>query len=479
MKLLERESLQLIGNLRTRHSRDIASSRIGVGFECLEREMWEDTPQLYRLAGETGAKHARVQTGWFRCERERGTYHFDWLEEIVDKLLAQGIHPWFNLSYGNPLYCSGAESPDCAGFPPLFSHAARSAWSAFVAALVTHFSGKVTHYEIWNEPDCSGFWRHGPNAAEYMDLVTLTSPVIRQTDPKAKVIGGALGRSIAHLSAFEIACQYAQLGIAAYIDAFSFHRYHIMPELSRPEDYRLLRRLFNDHGGAHVELWQGESGCPSRAATIEALSDTPVTEDIQAKVALRSIVTDLAAGIDYTCYFSFSDFRFYHRNGLRRNPTYFGLLTTDDPPRPKPAYHAFRHLCTLFDDATTPCETAKLGIELDPFPPDERFTFQERQIRLKTALFQRHGRPFVAFWEPAALIPDAPGNPPHEPKEVFLQLWTYGQQIDRPVVIDPMTGNIFEPAKIVKTSPRILECGPVPVKDYPMLLADAGSVEYT
>lgn len=469
--------MRFIGQLTPRHANQIFRSRIGVGFECLDRQMWDDTPELYRLAGESGAKHARVQTGWFRCERGKGVYAFAWLDAIVDKLRAQGIQPWLSLSYGNRLYCPESTSDDCAGYPPLETPEARAGWCAFVEALVRHFSDRVTHYEIWNEPDCSGFWLKGPNAEAYMDLVALTSPVIRKQDPEAKVVGGALGRSISHWRAFDIIQQYLELGLVNHVDAFTFHRYHILPELNRPEDFRLLRAMFDANGGAHVALWQGESGCPSQPSTIEALADTPVNEDIQAKVAIRSIMTDLAAGVDYTCYFTFSDFKYYYRNGLIPKPTHFGLVTADDPPRTKPAYGAFRNLCTLLDGDTALCDDIKLGIELEPFPPAERFTFQELQIRLKTACFRRKGFPFLAFWNPVDLIPEVAGNPPWRCRDVMLQIWTPGKPLAQPVLIDPMSGDVFEPEGVRQPSSRTIVIPAVPIKDYPMILTDCQAVE--
>lgn len=468
--------MKTVGQLTPRHSSQILSSRIGVGFECLEREMWVDTPELYRMAGESGTKHARVQTGWFRCERKKGIYAFEWLEAIVGQLQAQGIQPWFSLSYGNLLYCTDSPSDDCAGYPPMETQKARDGWCAYVAALVERFSGRVKHYEIWNEPDCSGFWLKGPNAQEYVDLVKLTAPVIRRQDPAAKVVGGALGRSISHWLAFDIIHQYIELGIVEHIDAFTYHRYHILPELNRPEDYRLLRSLFDTSGGEHVALWQGESGCPSEPSTIEALANTPVTEAIQAKVALRSIVTDLAAGADYTCHFTLSDFKFYYRNGLIPKPTFFGLLTTDEPPRRKPAYAAFQNLCSLFDCDTVLSGQIKVGIELEPFPAAERFTFQELQIRLKTGIFTRNGYPFIAFWNPVDLIPAVAGNAPWQDKDVMMHVWTPGKHIERPIVIDPMTGAVYEPDVFRHPSPRTVELGNVPIRDYPMILTDHGAL---
>ena len=179
--------MKKIGTFAPRSSKQIRASKIGVGFECVERKMWDDTEELYRAAGELGVKHARVMTGWFRCEREKGVYDFEWLEKIVDKLLAQGIRPWFCVCYGNKLYCD-SPADDAAGYPPLFSEEARTAWTRYATELATRFRGRVTHFEVWNEPNCSGFWKKGPDYGEYVDLVRITSTAIRACNPEAKII---------------------------------------------------------------------------------------------------------------------------------------------------------------------------------------------------------------------------------------------------------------------------------------------------
>ena len=85
--------MKKIGKLKTRSSQEIVKSKIGIGFECLDRQMWDDNDEAYRLVGELGVKHARVQTGWSRCEEVKGQYDFAWLDRVVNKLLEQGVQP--------------------------------------------------------------------------------------------------------------------------------------------------------------------------------------------------------------------------------------------------------------------------------------------------------------------------------------------------------------------------------------------------
>ena len=76
-----------IGRTPSRHANDIAKSPLGIGYETLDRCTF-DPKWTFKLVAEAGVKWARCQTGWIRCEREKGVYDFSWLDEVVDGLSA-------------------------------------------------------------------------------------------------------------------------------------------------------------------------------------------------------------------------------------------------------------------------------------------------------------------------------------------------------------------------------------------------------
>jgi hypothetical protein len=439
--------------------------------------MWDDTPEHYRLMAESGVKHARVQTGWNRCEEKIGKYDFEWLDEIVDKLLKIGIQPWFNLGYGN-IHHTESRHNDSVGWAPIRSETEKEGWTNFVSALVKHFKTRVTHYEVWNEPDLDCFWEGGSSPSEYMELLKLTVPVIKKAFSDAKIIGGATARGVSWTGQALLE-EYLRQGFADLVDVYSFHRYHIHPELSRPCDFKALRAAFADYGKPEMKLWQGESGCPSKSSPTQALRNTPVNEEIQAKVLLRSIMTDLSADLDYTCYFHFSDFKFYYRNGFCDVPNHFGLVTFDDPPKKKKSYHAFQNLCSLFAAATKSAPRTvvnMMGFE-DMENSKTRFSFQEKIINAKTAVFERNGSTMIVWWMPADLLPEVSGTNPFKPMKMNLHVWSpKGVMVD-PVLIDPLTGNLFE---IESDSESFLKTGEksatilknIQMKEYPMIAAE-------
>ena len=182
--------LTYLGKLKTKKSTEISSSRLGVGFETLDRDMW-DPNQAWPVLDDLGVKWARLQTGWAKTEKEPGVYDFAWLDDLVNKLIERGVTPWLSFSYGNRLYTENANETG-VGFPPLHTPRERQAWQNYVRELVIHFRDRVTHYEVWNEPDLASFWKSMPKASEYVDLVRLTVAPLREQQPEAKIIGGAI-----------------------------------------------------------------------------------------------------------------------------------------------------------------------------------------------------------------------------------------------------------------------------------------------
>ena len=138
------ERLQKIGHLKAASAQEIGWSRLGVGFEKLDRKAF-DPENAYQLVGDLGVHYVRLQSGWQRTEREKGVYDFAWLDAIVDRFLAQGQEPWIDLCYGNDLYTESAKTYyGAVGCPPIGSDEEKAAWARYVETLAAHLPG-VSH----------------------------------------------------------------------------------------------------------------------------------------------------------------------------------------------------------------------------------------------------------------------------------------------------------------------------------------------
>ena len=95
--------LMVLGQICTRTPSLDMNSRWSIGCECLDRE-YADFDQIKDFYSELGAGYARVQSGWARCEKEKGIYDFEWLDKIVDGLLERGVKPWMCLCWQSYIF---------------------------------------------------------------------------------------------------------------------------------------------------------------------------------------------------------------------------------------------------------------------------------------------------------------------------------------------------------------------------------------
>ena len=471
-------NLTFLGKLKTRKSTDIASSRFGVGFETLDRQMW-DANQAWPVINDLGVKWARVQTGWARTEKQPGVYEFGWLDEIVDKLIERGVAPWLSISFGNPLYTE-TDNPAGRGFPPIHTQTERQAWQKYVGALVEHFRNRVTHYEVWNEPDLTSFWLCQPKAADYVDLVRLTAGPLREKQPDAKLIGGAIawGMTVWSLKFLED-CMKA--GLHELVDIITYHGYKSIPERHSAQELPAFQHVLNKYKPSLI-YWQGEAGVqsyvPEKAKGVGALSTMKSSEDIQARMLLRRTLLELNNNAAMSSYFHMADFAHYAEF---KETFHYGLVRLVDGS-PKPAFYALQTLATLLCDPMEPalgrtsCHMSILSDTDDP-----------RATKANTwhSNFVCGDVPVHAWWIPESVEAD----PVIQSAEMTYWI-DEDLRLENPVIIDPVTQHVYsvtwdmdkrtcaetwmdpDPAA---EGVRVFK--PLPVSNSPLLMTDRSAVE--
>lgn len=258
------ERLTKIGQVRPKSSGEVRTSRLGIGFEKLDRAVF-DPRKAFDAVGLLGVKPIRLQSGWARTEKEKGVYDFAWLDDIIDNLCARGLEPWICLCYGNGLYDEkAAKIFGAVGCPPIFTEEQKTAWHRYVKTTVSRYSDRVRMWEVWNEPDGDWCWKHGANGREYGQFVVDTAKAIREGDPRAYVIGGSVCiRDIAFLA------DALEAGMADCINGLTFHEYTAREEFVL-ERVSVLSALVHSYH-PEIEIIQGESGSQSRSDGMGAL----------------------------------------------------------------------------------------------------------------------------------------------------------------------------------------------------------------
>ena len=346
--------LAKVGKITPKDSKDIKKSIIGLGFEKLDRDVF-DPEKSYDFVAKSGVKWARLQSGWQRTEKEKGIYDFEWLDSIVDKMLEIGVEPWLCLCYGNSLYTDSAKTVfGAVGCPPIKTEEERKAWSNYVKATVTHFKGRIRYYEVWNEPDGKWCWKHGPDGEELGNFIIDTAKACKAADSECKVIGFATC-----LTDKDYLEKAAQTGCLDYIDAVSYHAYGTVEERFK-YIFDVYKSFLESHG-KNIPIIQGESGAQSRPDGAGAGAGGAWTPLKQSKLLLRHLLCDINNQVEIASYFSCMDM-IEALNGTVGDVSsyldygYFGVIGADFDENgrstgeytPKMSYYALQNLCSVF-----------------------------------------------------------------------------------------------------------------------------------
>ena len=460
--------LKKIGSIRPKSAREIESSRLGIGFEKLDRDAF-DPEKAYDKLGKIGVKWVRIQSGWQKTEKAKGVYDFAWLDAIVDHILARGMKPWMCVCYGNALYGGMAtEVFGAAGCPPIHTEEQRNAWHNYCAALAEHYKGRVEQMEIWNEPD--GLWKpwkYGDNASEYGDFAVATAKALREGNPDLYIIAGALAQiRVRYLT------EVFERGIAPYINAISFHAY-LFDDRGLSGGIKALRAVI-DRYDPRIEIIQGESGSQSVPYGHGALQEGAWSPRKQCKQMLRHLITDLGMGVRLTSYFScmdmmealngtvgdvksYSDFGYFGVLGAEFDEN--GIATGAYPE--KPSYYTLQALASLFAGDIKPI-FMPITVEKDTAPhcgniPTVMYgEMEDFGFRLD------NGAHAYAYWIPSNFMTME--------IESAISLSCGGLGVPR--LVDPMDGSIYElPDSMVERDAfGGAELHLLPIRDYPLIL---------
>jgi len=270
------------------------------------------------------------------CQNADGPYCFDTYDAFVTICAQEGLRVYGILDWGTP-YCPSANW-DCYSTSDF-----RNQFDEFVDATVTHFSGLVSTWELWNEPNGGGFWperldttdevRISTAANQYMDLAIGVLgdsysrgalQVIRDADPNATIVAPALSYPDWTPPWSDFAAPYSYLPIClnrsllAKIDGLSAHFYTgrnpetVMEEynpngvvsiLDKSGNWILhdsVRKVMNDNGGGDIPIVSGEWG-------YTAVPGSSTTPQVQADYLQRMMLTNFSQGIPLSIWFMDQD----------------------------------------------------------------------------------------------------------------------------------------------------------------------------
>ena len=220
-----------------------------------------------------GAQWIRFDVKWSVIQHGGpNAWDFSRYDALAAAALARGFEVLGTLAYA-PRWARSAACSDLYACEPRDV----DEYARFAEATVAHFRGTISHWELWNEPNITGFWKPKPNPALYTSLIRAAYPRIRSANPGAVVLAGATspapndGTQIDEVTFLQQV--YANGGHGSF-DAWSHHPYthpappgNVHPDCAWYQIYGTetsIRSLMKANGDGAKQVWGTEYGPPTQ-----------------------------------------------------------------------------------------------------------------------------------------------------------------------------------------------------------------------
>jgi len=233
-----------------------------------EVEEWKIKRTL-QMVREMGAPWIVEYFPWAYCEPQRGRFSWEHSDLVVAHAVRQGLQIIARLGYP-PKWAQPPDSPATLLLPDSFSDFAH-----FCARFARRYADSVSHVIIWNEPNLAMEWGfRQPSAEEYVQLLRECYNRIKETNPGAIILAGALAPTPSPLEdplAVDdltfLQALYTS-GATEFFDALAIHSYGwATPPEDDPEPNRvnfrraeLLRQIMVTHGDTDKPCFITEAG---------------------------------------------------------------------------------------------------------------------------------------------------------------------------------------------------------------------------
>ncbi len=134
----------------------------------------------------------------YRCTlNESENKDFSWIDseffisseydKIYDVLVENGVKVTYSLNFWDIDYIKNGNK---VSYPRFKTEAEIDRYLQYIKYTVNRLKGKISYYELWNEPDANGGTPQLIEAEDYIKVARKAIPLIHSLDPKAKVVIG-------------------------------------------------------------------------------------------------------------------------------------------------------------------------------------------------------------------------------------------------------------------------------------------------
>jgi len=265
-----------------------------------------------------GLDVVRLHPSWNAVEPKAGAWSWEKTDEMLRRFESHGIKIQILFS-GTPAWAvknqQAAKEARNRGEKTESYCPDPRAWETFAGQFAARYKGRVSYYEIWNEPDIT-FWTGTED--EYLDLLRGACRAIRTSDPKAVVMtGGFAGGG----QEFKLKAKLVERTLAEARDSFdiiAYHRHGFFKDFTQEIEGKLLP-LREKTGCAAKPIYFTETAMDARKGYAH-----------QAETLIKKISYSCSLGAVAYTWFNLHN----GSNAPRQMGWTYGLLTRDGEPKP-------------------------------------------------------------------------------------------------------------------------------------------------
>lgn len=271
---------------------------------------------------QVGIHWVRLEIKWHLIEPASGAWDFSIYDFLVPAILSRGMQIIGLLSqysvpswYGTP-----------SNRPPIPAD-----YAAWISAVATQYKGRITFYEVGNEPNGVSFWYPTPDASAYTALLQAAYPSLKTVDTTIQVISAGLSPIANTIGPTTFLTSMYAAGAQGYMDYVGYHPYswpHGPDYTGSGTTFSLLaniQSIMASNGDGNKQIIATEVGWPTYSGG--------VSEAIQAQYIQRVYQKILYEDYRYVaiaCIYDFVD----DGTDPINSEDHFGLLRTDYSQKP-------------------------------------------------------------------------------------------------------------------------------------------------
>ena len=190
-----------------------------------EVEEWK-IKKNFEMVREMGATWVVEYFPWEYIENDEGNFDWAHADLVVDHARRQGLMVIARLGFV-PRWARPKES-----VTSYLDEARYPAFADFVVEFARHFTGRVQHIVIWNEPNLNFEWGYrGVDPAGYARMLQAVYPRAKEANPSVQILAGALAPTLAPpgtvdaMNDLDYLQQMYDAGARDYFDALAIHAY--------------------------------------------------------------------------------------------------------------------------------------------------------------------------------------------------------------------------------------------------------------